>query len=277
LRLFTFWSFAPTTYVEHLCLKSMLAAGHPIDLYTYDEDVKVPDGVAVRDAAEIFPKDQVIFHQSGSAALFSDLFRYAGLKRALGTWIDADVLLLRSIADLDDDHVFGWETPGLINGAILKLPANSPLFAYVDKLVHARVPVPPYWPLRKKIRQLARACVGRHRPLERLDWGVIGPKALTHFARKNGLAKLAQPSDVFYPLGWRDAPSFFDPAARIESRFTARTRAVHLYNFQLREHKLKPPPPGSFIPRMCERYGVEYDIAPSVERAPAADAARLSA
>jgi len=275
VKLFTFWSFAPTTYIERLCLKSMLTAGHPVDLYTFDESVDVPEGVTVRDASEIMPRNQVLFHQSGSPALFSDLFRYSGLRRGLGTWVDADVLLLRPIVDLGE-YILGWQDDRFINGAILRLPPDSGIFAYVDKLVNARVPVPPYWPLRKKIRQLARGCFGRHRPLERLDWGVIGPKALTHFALKNGLAKLAQPTDVFYPLGWRDVRTLFDPAAHIESRFTARTRAVHLYNFQLREDKLKPPPQGSFIARICDHYGVECRVHGSVQRTEQARAARFS-
>ncbi len=57
-----------------------------MDLYTYDEHLRAPAGVSVRDAAEIMPRDRVLFHRRGnSPALFSDLFRYAGLERSLGT------------------------------------------------------------------------------------------------------------------------------------------------------------------------------------------------
>jgi alpha 1,4-glycosyltransferase len=261
VKLFTFWSFAPLSYIEHLCLRSMLTAGHAVDLYTYEDNLIVPKGVVVRQAADIIPRDQVVFHQrSGSPALFSDLFRYEGFKRVLGTWIDADVILLRSISDLGE-HIFGWESPKLINGAVLRLPPNSPLLTYVDDLVRSRVPLPPYWSTGKMLRQLARACVGRQRRLEQLPWGTVGPLALSHFVSKNGLAKHAQPVDVFYPIPWPDAAAFFDPEQRIEDRFTERTRAVHLWNFKIRVEKLSRPPPGSYIARMCEHFGVDPDNA----------------
>jgi hypothetical protein len=257
VRLFTFWSFAPLTYIEHLCLKSMLAAGHPVDLYTYDENLLAPEGVSVRDAAEIMPRDRVLFHKRGnSPALFSDLFRYAGLERNLGTWVDADVLMLRSIADMGD-YIFGWEHDRQINGAILKLPADSALFAYVEKLAKSRVPFPSYWGPRKRIKQLLRACVGMQRTIERLDWGAVGPRALTHYALTSGLAELAQPVEVFYPIPTQDAAIAFDPDAKVESRLSSETRTVHLWNFLIREHKRCPPPPGSYIARMCERHGVD--------------------
>jgi hypothetical protein len=261
LRLFTFWSFAPTTYIERLCLKSMLAAGHAVDLFTYDRNAILPEGVTVRDAVDIMPRDQVILHKNGSPALFSDMFRCEGLRRQLGTWIDADVILLRNISDLGAE-IFGWQDDRNINGAILRLPPDSPYLTYVSRLVSARVPLPSHWPRRKKLKQLLRACVGRHRRLGQLDWGSIGPIALTIFARENDRLRVAQPSDVFYPIHWRDAAALFDPVVHIEDRFTTRTRAVHLWNFHIRDLKTRPPPPGSFIARMCERYGVEYDLAP---------------
>jgi hypothetical protein len=256
VRLFTFWSFAPTTYIERLCLKSILLAGHPLDLYTFDDTVDVPDGVTVQKAAEIMPRERVIFYRNGSPALFSNLFRYEGLRRGLGTWIDADVLLLRTIGDLAG-HIFGWQDDKSINNAILKLPPDSPYFTSIDKLVNARVPIPGHWPLRKKLRQLGRACIGRHQRLNQLGWGVTGPAALTHFAREHDWLKFAQPSDVFYPVHWRDAGALFDPNVRIENQITPRTRAVHLWNNRIPVQKSRPPPRGSFIARMCDRYGVE--------------------
>jgi hypothetical protein len=258
VKLFTFWSFAPVTYIERLCLTSMVAAGHAVDFYTFDENVEVPGGVTVRDAGEILPRERVIFYRDGSPALFANLFRYEGVRRGIGTWIDADMLVLRSIGDLGA-HIFGWEDDASINNAVLKLPADSPFFAYVDRLTTARVPLPAHWPLGKKLEQIARGFLGRQHDLPRLGWGVTGPRSLTHFVRENGLAGHAQPTDVFYPVHWYDAGALFDPAARVEDRITARTRTVHLWNSQMREQKRKPPPRGSFIARMCAHYGVDAE------------------
>ena len=83
---------------------------------------------------------------------------------------------------------------------------------------------------------------------------VIGPYALTHYVRSSGLIHLTQPVDVFYPVHWRDASIIFDPGIRVENRFTARTRAVHLWNARLSRFKKSAPPPGSYIGRLCEQF-----------------------
>src|SRR5688572_23180586 len=106
MQLFTFWSFAPTTYIECLCLQSMLDVGHTVTVYTYEPHLDVPAGVRVADAADILLRTGVM--DGPSPALFSDLFRYVGLQRGLGTWVDADVLMFRSLADMGE-HIFGME------------------------------------------------------------------------------------------------------------------------------------------------------------------------
>jgi hypothetical protein len=256
VQLFTFWSFAPLTYVERLCLTSMVRAGHRVDLYTYDGRLDVPVGVALRDARELFARDKVVSHaQTGSPALFTDLFRYAGLQRGLGTWVDTDVILLRGIADMGD-YIFGFESPDKLNGAVLRLPSDCPYLAYIDALVAAPVPMPRHWSITKKLRQLARALIGRQRRLAELEWGVIGPLALTAFARRNGWLSLAQPEEVFYPVHWRERAMFFGPAELIEQRITPATRAIHLWHMGFTKDQKVRPPAGSFLARMCERYGI---------------------
>ena len=56
-------------------------------------------------------------------------------------------------------YLFGWEAADSICTAVLRLPGGSPplrdLVAYTD----ARVPVPPWWPLKDRIRQRVLARV----------------------------------------------------------------------------------------------------------------------
>jgi len=255
MKLFTFWSFAPVTYIERLCLKSMLAAGHPVDLYTYDSGLKVPEGVTVRDASEIMPRDTVFFHREGSPSVFSDLFRYRGLEKSAGTWVDMDVLLLRSMADMGE-HIFGLADGYVINGAVLRLPPDCSFFAYVDKLMVDPVPIPEHWNARRKLIQRARALFGRARQIADMERGVVGPGALTHYVHTSGLARYAQPVEVFYPVHWRETRMLFEPGADVEAKLTHRTRAVHLWNARLDDYKKAAPPEGSFIARMLERFGV---------------------
>jgi hypothetical protein len=257
MRLFTFWSFAPLSYIERVCLASMIAAGHQVALYTYDRGTigALPRGVVAHDAQDILSRDRLI--GIGKPSIVADLFRYAGLRSGLGTWVDTDVLFLKSIADLDQP-ILGWESYEHLNNAVLALPPDSPFFRYVDRLA-GRVPIDPRWSLGKVIKQYVRASIGRHRTLDQLPWGAIGPAALTRHALQSGLAKYAQPIDVFYPVGWRDADQFFEPTARVEASFTERTRTVHLWNERIKKLKTVPPPDNSFIGRMC----AQFDVVPT--------------
>jgi hypothetical protein len=258
MQLFTYWSFAPTTYIERLCLQSMLDVGHPVTVYTYEPHLDVPAGVGVANAADILLRSCVI--DGPSPSLFSNLFRYVGLQRGLGTWIDADVLILRSIADMGE-HIFGWEDDNwedekLINTAILRMPPNAPVLRDLVRHITARVPIDPRWGWREKTRQVVRGFIGRPFPIGKMEWGVAGPIALTHFGRRYDLARLAQPIDVFYPLSVDRAADVFNPDIDIEACFRPRTRTIHLWNYNIKDRKGTSPPAGSFIDRMCQRHRI---------------------
>jgi hypothetical protein len=258
-KLFSFWSGSPLSYVEQLCLASMLQAGHPIDVFTYDQDLSVPTGVTVRSAAEIIPLAKVVRHKSGSMALFSDIFRYEALRAGMGIWIDLDVLLLRSLSDMGE-HVFGWQDPYVINGAVLRLPPDSECLGRLIDLCRSPVVIGPHWPRHRKLLQRARSLVGTHVPIQQLEWGAVGPMALTHFVTSCRLLHHCQPVDVFYPVHFKDAACVFTAdASAVAALFTSSTRAVHLWNNMLKELKHLPPPPTSFIAKMCERFGVRAE------------------
>jgi alpha 1,4-glycosyltransferase len=254
MKLFTFWSYAPLTYIERLCLNSMLAAGHAVDLYTYDDGLDdVPTGVNVCDASQIVPVDSMPSLNSVRAQSFSDAFRYKGLQRGLGTWVDMDVVFLRNISDLGN-RIFGLADKYIVNGAILALPPASTFFSYIDSLVQADTPIPEHWPWHKKMIQKIRGAARCPQKIENMRGAVIGPHALTHYVHANDLLRFAQPVDVFYPVHWREAAIVFDPAIRIENRFTNRTRAVHLWNGKLWQFKKSLPPPDSYIGRLCKQF-----------------------
>jgi hypothetical protein len=99
--------------------------------------------------------------------------------------------------------------------------------------------------------------IGRERPIEQLEWGVVGPFALTHFVLASGLRHYCQAVDVFYPVGPNEASDFFlADAAIVETRITTSTRALHLWSNLIRRLKNVPPPPASYIAKMCSRLGV---------------------
>ena len=250
-RLFTFWT-GPLGYIEQMCLASMVAAGHSVDFFTYDDNPAVPEGVTVKDARAIMPRESVVsYRKRQSPALFANLFRYEGLRRELGIWVDCDMLLLRDLSDMGP-FVVGWQDDRLINNAVLRLPADSEALRDIVAFANRPVVVPLDWPLRKRIQQHVASLFGLHQRLEDLPWGTIGPRLVTHFALRSGI--VLQPAEVFYPVPWKKAASLFDPDAHLEDSFTAATRAVHLWNECIREQKKTEPPPGSFIARMRERF-----------------------
>lgn len=259
MRLFSFWSFAPFGYLERLCLTSMIRAGHPIDLYSYEKDLDLPDGVTLKDASQIMPRSKIVRHRFGPSH-FTDIFRYEGLRRGFGTWVDMDVLMLRSISDMPGP-IMGWENPSSVAIGVLWLQKDDPFLSWMKRLTEARVPIPGHLPIRKKLEQLGRALVGRPRPLNKFGRCVIGPGEFTDFLRRANRLKQAEPIEVFYPLPHEQFSMAFDPAANVEAFFTPRTRAVHLWNNSLVQSGLlkAPPPPGSFVARMCDQYGIDPD------------------
>ncbi len=227
----------------------MVAAGHPVDLYSYDEVKDLPAGVSLKNAAEIVPRDRVIRHRkTGSYALFSNIFRYEGLRRGLGIWCDADMLLLRDLSGLGDT-IMGWETETSINQAVLCLPQDDPFLRDMLRVAQSRVPFPPQWGWDKRIKQALR-----WRPLSDLEWGVIGPGAVTHYAKTAGIA--VQAREVFYPVPFNKWRTLFAPHYPVEMMLTEDTRAVHLWNNVLQEFRECPPPAESFLGKMCDRFSI---------------------
>lgn len=255
LRLNALWVGNELSYLERLSLASALNVGHPVTLYTYGRVDNVPDGVEVRDGSEIMPFERMIRHEkSGSYALGSNIFRMLLLKQGKGCYIDCDLLFLRPLAD--EDHIFGWETDGSINGAILKLPSNSPVIDDILAYVDSRPLIAPWWSWTRRLRQRLAWLIGNDRALSTLKWGSAGPRALSYFTRKRGIEGLAKTVDVFYPNPYEAAMDVFDPKCDLRTQITDKTVTVHLWHEQIKACRNFMPLPGSFIFEQCERLGI---------------------
>lgn len=248
VRLVTLWIGPRLGRVERACLRSALRQGHAVTLYCYDMPEGVPEGVAIADATDILPENRVIHHRGGSPSLFSNLFRYELQRRAIGTWIDADLYLVGPI-DGERPTLFGWQDEATINGAVLRLPPDSPLLPPLIALFDEREA--PFW-LSAEARAAAerRLCETGRTGLAMMPWGVAGPLALTALARRFGLADAALPAPVFYPARYRDARWIGDPTVRLDQVVRPDTVAVHLWNELIRPFKDGPAMPGSFLARL---------------------------
>jgi len=203
------WVHGQLGYIERLCLTSALDTDHKVVLYTYSGCENVPHGTDVRDAREIMPERFVMRYRNGSYALAADFFRFFLLSKRNTCWFDADMLFLRPRPD--DDYIFGWEDEMHINSAILRLPSESQILSDIISFAQSSPVIPPWWTRRKKMRQRIRALVGKARPIDKLEWGILGPRAITHFARQACLLYKSAPPEVYYPNHWSNADDIFDP------------------------------------------------------------------
>jgi hypothetical protein len=236
--------------VEVACLRSALRHGHEVALYAYESPAGLPEGVTLRDAAEIVPASRIVSHARGSFALFADLFRFELLRRGLGTWIDCDVYFLGALPP--GDWLMGREDEdGRIGTAVLRMPADSPVLPPLLALFDERK-VPPWIGRRERARAHVRRWRTGRTGLARMPWGTAGPLGLTALARRHGLDRHALPTDALYPVHWSDADWICDPSRSLEQMTTPRTVAVHLFNHLIHRFKHAPAPPGSFLARLHE-------------------------
>lgn len=243
------WIGPELSALERACMRSVMAQGHRLTLYTYDPVGSVPEGVDRRDAAEILPRSAIIHHKRGSVALFSDYFRFELQRRGLGLWLDADTYLLAPLDYAPGAHVFGWNEADCLGAGVLQLPAGSPIVAEVIDLFE-RPHVPGWLRWQDRLRSHARAVLAGGVRLGDLPWGVAGPLALTALARKHGVIDQAQDRRIFYPFDYAESGWIFDPARSLEEWITPQTRAIHLYNHMIASRKAEPAAPGSFMARL---------------------------
>lgn len=244
----TLWIGDRLGAVERACLKSVLRQGHKLALYCYHEPTGVPNGVELRDAETIVSERSVFRHSAGGVGHFSDWFRYELQRRGLGTWVDTDVYLLAPL-DGGPPYLFGEQEPGVINNAVLRLPANSPMLA--DLLEPFERQTTPKWlPWQSWMRSRVAELIDGRADFASLPWGSTGPHALTAVARSHRLDSEALPPEVFYPVSWRQADWIVDPSVALDQVATARTVAVHLWNECIKTVKDRPAPEGSFLSRL---------------------------
>jgi hypothetical protein len=236
------WVGGPLGYIQKLCLSSFVYYGHTINLYVYDMDMDVPQGVTKLDASEIVPQDKV-FTYHGQYAGFSDYFRYKMIQSTGVMWVDADTLCLTKDFFEDTEFVFIQESKHLIAGGILKMPKSHQLTKIINSQTEKLIPQITKFPDKEK-------------------WAVIGPLLLTKLVRRFHLEKYAQPAAKVNVLDhWSKGEEFWDPAKAPEllslcegaycaTMFTGTLRARGFDTDQV-------PPKGSAISYFATKFGLQ--------------------
>jgi len=252
----SFWR-GPVTWIERLCVASMRAPGHRVEVFSYEPEALSRVGLEceVRDARDVIaPPDDIPSHNLGTLtaeAVLSDVFRLALLKQERGLWCDMDCLFIRQV-DFDGE-IFGWERPGSIANGVLRLSAQSPALNEFIRFSQKRPIVCPWWSLEKAMRMRAHYWLTRTSTLPR-GAPPFGPRALTYFLEKHGRLDAALAREVFYPVHYSKAGDLVDPADPVTPILTERSRIVHLWHSLL--FRIPYPPPTSFLGKQIKRYGL---------------------
>lgn len=224
----TFWSGAPLTALDRVCIRSFMQAGYDVTLFSYEPIGNLPDGLKTADAAAIIDQsqiDHVRYRGKPDLAHFSDLFRYEMIRLTGKTWVDMDLLKLGDVPLPVYENILVREAHGPLNGAILAI-ADQTLLAAVQEAMQSK--------------------------LDRdLKWGETGPGLLRDCVKRSPHPINVYESRYFYPIHhdeiWRVLlPSQFDYCAEQ----CAHAATLHLFNnilCRMGYWKDFGPPEGSFL------------------------------
>ena len=278
-RIGALWIGGSLSFMEQLCLKSFVDAGHDVTLFTYGEVQNIPDGIEIGDAEAILPMDNAIRPtRTGSPAPQADRFRYHMLSQIDDIiWADTDAYCVAPFTT-DNGFFFGWESAHHVNNGVLGLPKDSDTLHELIEFTSDEFAIPEWLPAAEQDRLRAAKEAGNPVGVGDQQWGAWGPRALTHFLHKTGEIKYALPREALYPIGFKDRGLMLRRNANAERFITPETLSIHFYGRRMRERIMNDggePAPESLIGRLLDKHGVKPSDAPlpkappKLERLPA--------
>ncbi|SDT25611.1 hypothetical protein [Bradyrhizobium canariense] len=215
----TFWH-GRLDALRLLCLRSQIAAGHRVTVYSFDPLAGLPDGVGNAEAEAVLPhafSEKLRPPQPDgtwrdwTALQFSDFFRMRLMAQRAGLWLDADVLLLKPIEIDPAKPYFAWERPRQLGNSVLYLPSNDPIVAAFADLMQQDELTPDWLSLRHRLTFTLRKLRGGSNRLSDIRVAIFGPAALTALARRTGELHHALPKQSFYAVH-AEPRLFFEPS-----------------------------------------------------------------
>ncbi len=199
----TFWH-GPLDALRRLCLRSQVAAGHKVTVYSFEPLAQLPDGVGNAEAEAILPHsfaerlrptgpDGV--WRDWTTLQFSDFFRMRLMAANAGLWLDADVLLLKPVEIDPAKPYFAWERPRQLGNSVLYLPPSDPIVAAFASLMQQDELTPDWLALRHRLTFALRKLRGSQR-LSDVRVAIYGPAALTALARRAGELQLCPAEEI---------------------------------------------------------------------------------
>ena len=202
------------------CLRSQLAAGHKVTVYSFDPIAGLPEGVVNAEAEAILPRafsEKLRPPQPDGSwrdwttLQFSDFFRMRLMAESAGLWLDPDVLLLKPVEiDLARPY-FAWERRRQLGNSVLYLPSRDPIVLAFDRLMQQEELTPDWLALRHRLTFALRRLRGASNRVSDVRLAIYGPAALTALASRAGTLPFALPRKSFYAVH-AEPKLFFDPS-----------------------------------------------------------------
>ncbi|MGB0927207.1 MAG: glycosyltransferase family 2 protein [Pikeienuella sp.] len=255
------WVEGPLSFLEQLCLKSFVDAGHHTILYKYGDVTNIPDGIEVRDANEVLPQTGFLTHErTGSPALHSDLFRYKMLEKGDRIiWADTDAYCVKAF-ETPNGHFYAWESKRHVNGGVLGLPPDSETLRELLEFTSDEFAIPPWYDDERKAEYEAAAARGEPVHAGEMTWGVWGPHAVTHFLQKTGEIKYALPRHALYPFTFKERRKMLKRETKMEDYVFDDTYSIHFYGRRMRKRIAEAeggrPRRWSPIGRLMKKHGI---------------------
>jgi hypothetical protein len=254
----TFWH-GPLDALRLTCLRSQVAAGHKVTVYSFDPLAGLPDGVGNAEAESILPRafsERLRPPQPDGSwrdwtvLQFSDFFRMRLMAESAGLWLDADVLLLRPVEIDQTRPYFAWERPRQLGNSVLYLPPGDPIVVAFENLIEQEELTPDWLAMRHRLTFAVQCWRGGSNRLSDIRVAIFGPAALTALARRAGELHHALPKKSFYAVH-ADPKLFFEP-----SEFSALIGDPGITGLHIspKGRGGKPPIPGSLYAWATERF-----------------------
>ena len=255
----TFWH-GPLDALRLTCLRSQVAAGHKVTVYSFEPLRPLPDGVGNAEAEAILPhafseklrpaqpdgswRDWTILQ-------FSDFFRMRLMAQNAGLWLDADVLLLKPVEIDPAKPYYAWERPRQLGNSVLYLPADHAIVVAFEELMEQEELTPDWLALRHRLTFFLRQLQGGSKRLSDIRVAIYGPAALTALARRAGELHHALPKKSFYAVH-AEPKQFFEP-----HDFSALIGDPDIIGLHIspKGRGSKPPVAGSLYAWAAERFG----------------------
>ena len=215
----TFWH-GPLDPLRQICLKSQVAAGHNVTVYSFDPIVGLPNGVGNSEAEAILPHafaerlrepEPDGSWRDWTTLQFSDFFRMRLMARGAGLWLDPDVLLLKPVEIDPAQPYFAWERRRQLGNSVLYLPRRHPIVAAFEDLMEQDDLTPDWLALRHRLTFMLRQLRRRSNRLADIRIAIYGPASLTALARRAGAQQHALPKKSFYSVHAKPK-QFFEPS-----------------------------------------------------------------